>query len=421
MTDTPRPPKFADALGWPLIHAGKVRELYAVPGRDDAVLMVATDAISAFDYILDAEIPGKGKILTQLSWWWFEQLADIVDNHVLSTEAPDVVDGRATLVEKLDMVPIECVARGYLTGSAWAEYKATGTACGVPLPDGLHDGAKLPEPIFTPAMKAEFGEHDENVDFATMCATTGDELGAKLRDTTLALYSAAEQIARERGIILADTKFEFGLRADGALVLADEVLTPDSSRFWDATAWQVGALTSFDKQYVRNWLTNESGWQPSSGEAPPTLPQRIIDATADRYRDAFARLTGSAFVDEAETIETDESDRLSPMARVVVDVMPKPEILDPQGKAVTGALKRLGYEGLTVRQGKRFEIETDGEWTDEKFAQIEDAAEKLLANTVIETYTIYVDDEFDDDCCGDEGCHCDDAESTDGWVVGVED
>ncbi len=278
-------------LGLPLVHAGKVRELYALddPGQ---LLMVATDNISAYDYVLDTVIPGKGIVLTQLTLWWFDQLADLIDNHLISTEVPEAVAGRAMIVESLQMVPIEAVARGYLTGSGWAEYQASGTVCGVPLPAGLRDGSRLETPIFTPARKAELGEHDENISFETMCAEIGDDLGARLREATLTIYARAEQIARERGIVLADTKLEFGLRPDGTLVLGDEVLTPDSSRFWDADEWSQGRLASFDKQYLRDWLVRDSGWDRSSDAAPPSLPAEVVAKTRERYLAAFQRLTG---------------------------------------------------------------------------------------------------------------------------------
>ena len=280
-------------LGLPLIHAGKVRELFDLPREPAHLLMVATDNISAFDYVLDSMIPDKGVVLTQLSLWWFKQLGDIVDNHVVSTDVPDEVAGRAIVAEKLDMVPVECVARGYLTGSGWAEYQETGSVTGIALPAGLHDGSRLPEPIFTPATKAPMGEHDENVSFDQMSRTVGYDTGAAIRDLTLRLYAKAEQIARERGIVLADTKFEFGRRPDGVLVLGDEVLTPDSSRFWDADAYEAGQLESFDKQYLRDWLTHDSGWDRSSGERPPALPDAIVTATRERYLEAFERLTGA--------------------------------------------------------------------------------------------------------------------------------
>ena len=281
-----------ESLGLPLIHAGKVREMYALPTGD--VLMVATDNISAFDHVLPTPIPGKGAVLTQLSLWWFERLRDLVPDHVVSVDVPDAVRGRAVIVEKLDMVPVECVARGYLTGSGWAEYQRSRTVCGVPLPDGLRDGDKLPAPIFTPAIKAELGEHDENVDFATIARLHGDELAVRLRDLTLEVYARAERIAAGRGIILADTKFEFGRRDDGTLVLADEVLTPDSSRFWDAELWRPGEpLPSFDKQYVRDWLAEQSGWDRET--TPPELPAEVVEATRARYVEAYERLTGRSF------------------------------------------------------------------------------------------------------------------------------
>ncbi len=278
-------------LGLPLLHAGKVRELYALedPGL---MLMVATDNVSAYDHVLDSPIPDKGVVLTQLSVWWFEQLDDLVANHVVSTEVPAEVAGRALVVERLEMVPIEAVARGYLTGSGWAEYLQSGAVTGIELPSGLHDGSRLPTPIFTPARKAPLGEHDENISFAQMCELVGEDLAVRVRDATLSIYGRAERLARERGIILADTKFEFGLRADGTLVLADEVLTPDSSRFWDADEWAVGRLASFDKQYLRDWLVHDSGWDRSTDQPPPSLPPDVVAATRERYLEAYRRLTG---------------------------------------------------------------------------------------------------------------------------------
>jgi len=284
---------YQEAVNLPLLHAGKVRELYLRPDGD--ILMVATDAISAFDYVLDAAIPDKGKVLTGLTLWWFDQLAGVVPNHLVSLDVPEAVRGRAMVVRRLDMVPVECIARGYLTGSGWAEYQASGTVTGIPLPAGLHDGSRLETPIFTPSTKADIGLHDENIDYDTMCGITGPALGAQIRDATLDLYGRAEQIARERGIVLADTKFEFGLGADGEVVLADEVLTPDSSRYWDLAAWQQGDLSSFDKQYVRDWLTGPAGWSKSSGERPPALPQDVIEATRERYIEAFELLTRQPF------------------------------------------------------------------------------------------------------------------------------
>ncbi|MGI8456590.1 MAG: phosphoribosylaminoimidazolesuccinocarboxamide synthase [Propionibacteriaceae bacterium] len=289
--------QYADALGLPLLHAGKVRELYALdPAAGERLLMVATDNISAFDFVLASRIPDKGAILTQLSSWWFEQLADLVDNHVVSDDVPAAVVGRAVICERLTMVPYECVARGYLTGSGWVEYQADGTVCGIALPPELQDGSRLPEPIFTPATKADLGAHDENVAYAVVEDDLGPQLAGRIRDLTLAVYGRAEAIARERGLILADTKLEFGVRSDGTVVLADEVLTPDSSRFWDAATWVPGSrLDAFDKQFVRNWLLRESGWDRAAGDAPPALPDDVVAATRDRYVAAYERLVGRPF------------------------------------------------------------------------------------------------------------------------------
>src|SRR5690349_8383128 len=250
------------------LHSGKVRDLYEL--ADGRLLMVASDRISAFDFVLETPIPDKGEILTRMSLWWFDRLADLVPHHVLSTDVPDAVRGRAVVCERLEMFPVECVARGYLTGSGLLDYRATGEVCGISLPDGLEDGSRLPEPIFTPATKADLGEHDENVSYDAVVATVGDESAARLRDLTLAVYGRAEEIARGRGIILAATKLEFGRRPDGTVVLADEVLTPDSSRFWPADDWLPGrAQPSYDKQIVRNWLLSPaSGWDRTSGESP---------------------------------------------------------------------------------------------------------------------------------------------------------
>jgi len=277
------------------LHSGKVRDLYAL--GDGNLLMVASDRISAYDFILEPGIPDKGEILTRLSLWWFEQLADLVPNHIISTDVPEQVRGRAVICERLDMFPVECVARGYLAGSGLADYDTTGSICGIALPTGLVDGSRLPNPIFTPATKAELGEHDENVDFAHVVATVGAETAETLRDLTLNVYGRAEHVARARGIILADTKFEFGARPDGTIVLADEVLTPDSSRFWPADRYDPGhAQPSFDKQFVRNWLVSpESGWDRASDTPPPRLPEHVVEQTRARYVDAYEMLTGEAF------------------------------------------------------------------------------------------------------------------------------
>jgi phosphoribosylaminoimidazole-succinocarboxamide synthase len=239
--------------------------------------------------------------LTALSLWWFDQLTDIVPNHIVSLDVPAQVAGRSMIVENLDMLPVECVARGYLTGSGLSDYNATGSVCGIVLPAGLVDGSRLPEPIFTPATKADLGEHDENVSIVQVAATVGAATAGELEQLTIAVYRRAEDIARSRGVILADTKFEFGRRAadgpSGPLVLADEVLTPDSSRFWPAAGWEPGhAQPSFDKQYVRDWLTSDaSGWDRHSGDAPPTLPDEVIERTRERYTEAYRLLTGSDF------------------------------------------------------------------------------------------------------------------------------
>lgn len=283
------------------LHSGKVRDLYEVTEgpHTGKLLMVASDRLSIFDFVLETTIPDKGEILTRMSLWWFEQLASLVPNHVVSTDVPEAVRGRAVVCERLDMFPVECVARGYLTGSGLLDYRASGEVCGIALPAGLEDGSRLPEPIFTPATKADLGDHDENVSYDAVVATVGAESAAALRDLTLQVYGSAEGIAREQGIILADTKFEFGVApsGDGAIVLADEVLTPDSSRYWPADDWQPGrAQPSYDKQIVRNWaLSAESGWDRSSGEAPPPLPPEVVERTRSRYIEAYERLTGTTF------------------------------------------------------------------------------------------------------------------------------
>ncbi len=319
--------------GWRHHYSGKVRDLYlpddtlsddTIPDdarvgaghpAPDVVLVVASDRISAYDHVLSTPIPDKGAILTALSLWWFEQLADVVPNHLLPTRGgaepgdvtgPDVpaeVADRAMLCRRLEMVPIECVARGYLAGSGIAEYRATGSVCGIELPDGLAEGSRLEWAIFTPATKAPMGEHDMNIDFAAAVDRIGEPTAVRVRELTLAVYRRAERIARDRGLVLADTKLEFG-RPTGVgrdehasaddLVLGDEVLTPDSSRFWSGDAWAPGGpQPSFDKQYVRDWLTSpSSGWQRYGGQPPPPLPDKIIARTRARYVEAYERLTG---------------------------------------------------------------------------------------------------------------------------------
>ncbi|ACY95799.1 phosphoribosylaminoimidazolesuccinocarboxamide synthase [Thermomonospora curvata] len=281
------------------LHSGKVRDLYELPGGE--LLMVARDTISAYDFVLEPVIPDKGKILTQLSLWWFEQLADVVPNHVISTELPDGAPaewaGRAVVVRRLEMVPVECVARGYLTGSGLKEYRRSGSVCGVPLPEGLVDGSKLPEPIFTPTTKAALGAHDEPMTFAEVVSAVGAEVAERLREVTVEIYRRGARLAAERGIIVADTKIELGWSPEGELVLADEVLTPDSSRFWPADRWAPGGpQPSFDKQFVRDWLTSaEAGWDRASGDPPPPLPPHIVERTRAKYIEAYERLTGRAF------------------------------------------------------------------------------------------------------------------------------
>ncbi|MFJ3909965.1 phosphoribosylaminoimidazolesuccinocarboxamide synthase [Streptomyces vinaceus] len=278
------------------LHTGKVRDLYR--DGDGNLVMVASDRMSAYDWVLPTEIPDKGRVLTQLSLWWFDQLRDLVPNHVIGTDlpagAPADWAGRTLICKSLDMVPVECVARGYLTGSGLAEYEKTRTVCGLALPEGLVDGSELPAPIFTPAAKAAVGEHDENVSYEEVARTTGAETAALLRQTTLAVYGRARDIARERGIILADTKFEFGFDEDGTLVAGDEVLTPDSSRFWPADQWEPGrAQPSYDKQFVRDWLTSPaSGWDRTGELPPPALPQEVAEQTSAKYIEAYERLTG---------------------------------------------------------------------------------------------------------------------------------
>ncbi|MFD3453795.1 phosphoribosylaminoimidazolesuccinocarboxamide synthase [Streptomyces sp. NPDC058691] len=277
------------------LHTGKVRELYQNEAGE--LVMVASDRLSAYDWVLPTEIPDKGRVLTQLSLWWFDRIADLVPHHVLSTElpagAPPEWAGRTIVCKSLSMVPVECVARGYLTGSGLLEYQADRTVCGVALPEGLVDGSELPAAIFTPATKAAVGEHDENVSYEEVARQVGADTAAALRQATLAVYSRARDIARERGIILADTKFEFGFDGE-TLTIADEVLTPDSSRFWPVDEWEPGrAQPSYDKQIVRDWLTSaESGWDRRGEQPPPALPPHVVERTRTRYIEAYERLTG---------------------------------------------------------------------------------------------------------------------------------
>lgn len=280
------------------LAGGKVRDLYIVD--DDHLLLVASDRISAYDHVLDTPIPDKGRVLTAMSVFFFAELGGV--NHLagdpLDERIPQELLGRALVVKKLEMVPIECVARGYLTGSGLADYRRTGAVCGVELPEGLVESSKLPEPIFTPAAKAAMGEHDENVDFQAVIDKVGEALAVKLREDTLEIYFRAANFALDRGIILADTKFEFGLDREGNLVLADEVLTPDSSRYWPADGYAEGRVQpSFDKQYVRDWLTEQSGWDRHGDTPPPALPDDVVAATRARYIEAYERISGLNFED----------------------------------------------------------------------------------------------------------------------------
>lgn len=278
-------------IGWTPLKSGKVRDLYVNDVGE--ILLVASDRISAYDWIMPTPIPDKGRLLTELSLFWFEKLRDVVPNHVLSTEVPVEVKGRAIICKPLEIFPVECVARGYLTGSGWQEYQQERQVCGISLPAGLLDGSELPEPIFTPATKAEVGEHDQNISFEVSQKIVGAQIAGELRRLTLALYSTARDYAQSRGIIIADTKFEFGLDSDGQITLADEALTPDSSRFWPATGWQPGgAQPSYDKQYLRDWLTS-IGWDRQS--PPPPLPDEVVAKTRARYCEAYAALTGEVF------------------------------------------------------------------------------------------------------------------------------
>lgn len=310
MTAPDQPPASAplNLPGWRHAYSGKVRDLYIPEGSADLasaerVLVVASDRVSAFDHVLEPGIPGKGELLTTLSLWWFDRLTGVpnhlIPDHTLEGGAasliPAAVAGRAMLCQTLDMYPVECVVRGYLTGSGWKEYQASGTVCGIPLPAGLHDGDRLPEPIYTPAWKAPLGAHDENISFERTVELVGADAAAELRDLSLEIFGRASAIAEDAGLILADTKFEFGADRDtGVTRLADEVLTSDSSRYWDAAAWRSGAtpgerMASFDKQIVRNWLA--AHWDQTG--VPPVLPSEIVEQTAARYRELLERLTGA--------------------------------------------------------------------------------------------------------------------------------
>lgn len=283
------PPPAPSIPGWKHLRTGKVRDLYS--NDKDQLLLVASDRVSAFDWVLQTAIPEKGKILTALSLFWFEKLSQVASHHVISTDVPEAVKGRAFIAKPLTMFPIECVARGYLTGSGWSEYQASKSVCGVSLEDGLLDGSKLKGTLFTPATKAEVGDHDINITFEQAKELVPE--APRLRELTIKLYEKAAEFSQERGIILADTKFEFGLDGNGQITLGDEALTPDSSRFWSGEEWKPGAAQiSFDKQYLRDYLLS-SGWDRKS--TPPQLPYEVVEKTAQRYRDAYLRLTGNQF------------------------------------------------------------------------------------------------------------------------------
>jgi len=293
-----------DLPGYTRTYSGKVRDLYAPldasgEPRDDQLLLVASDRISAFDFVLSTPIPDKGAVLTRLSLWWFDQLAELVPNHVVSIDVPSAVAGRAVLVRRLEMVPVECIARAYLTGGGLEEYDRVGSVCGVALPAGLVDGSRLPEPVFTPTTKAPLGEHDQPMTVDEVDELIGAPLRIRVDELTRRILARGNEIAAERGILIADTKVEFGLGAgpEPGVVLADEVLTPDSSRFWPAEQWQPGhSQASYDKQYVRDWLTSPaSGWDRRSGEAPPPLPDEVVERTRAKYVEAYERLTGRRF------------------------------------------------------------------------------------------------------------------------------
>ena len=285
------PPPAPEITGWKYLRTGKVRDLYT--NDNNEILLVASDRISAYDWVMPTVIPNKGAVLTQLSLFWFELLEDIIGNHIISTDVPDAVEDRAIIVQPLTMFDIECVARGYLTGSGWSEYQNNKAVCGNALPDGLLDGSQLSHSIFTPATKAQIGDHDINIDFESAVSIVGQDDAAELCDLTIKLYETAAEFAASRGIIVADTKFEFGRNDKGQILLGDEALTPDSSRFWEASTWKPGGVQpSYDKQFLRDYLVG-SGWDRNS--PPPELPPEIVEKTALRYKEAFFRITGSKF------------------------------------------------------------------------------------------------------------------------------
>jgi phosphoribosylaminoimidazole-succinocarboxamide synthase len=382
------------------VHSGKIRELYALP--DDRLLLLATDKVSAYDRVLPTPIPGKGAVLTQLTTWWLSQLDDVMPTHLVSTEVPEDVAGRALVVEKLEMIPVECVVRGYLAGSGWQEYSQSGTVAGLALPEGLQRGERLERPIFTPAAKAPQGSHDENITFSQLVDMVGEQTALELRRASLRLYVRAERIARQHGLVLVDTKFEFGRRADGTLVLADEVLTPDSSRYWAADSYAPGTeMPALDKQQLRDWLTNDSGWDPDSDSPAPDLPDEVVSSLSHTYADTYRRLTGGEVVSAApldsDAPRPEAEEEGGEVSSFIIDVMLREDIHDAQGASITDTLRSLGYEGMTVRQGKRFEVDLEGVLTQERLDALRRATEQLLVNTEVEDYEISLVGDFDDE------------------------
>ena len=366
----------------PLLAKGKVREIYDL---GDDLLMVASDRISTYDVVHPTPIPDKGRVLTGLSVTWFDLTGDIVPNHFVSATdgVPEDLRGRALRVQRLNMLPVECVVRGYITGSGWKDYQRTGTVSGLELPEGLRESDKLPEPLYTPSTKADVG-HDEAIDFEQTVELIGDRaLAERVRDVSLAVYDAIADHARERGVILADTKFEFGLDANGELVLGDEVCTPDSSRFWPADEYEPGkGQPSFDKQYVRDWAAG-TGWDKTP--PAPAIPDDVVAATRERYVTAYERLAGEPFSAWLRATATGAPRQCQVRARVLI--RPKAGILDPQGQTVERALPALGFEGVSnVHVGRLVELDIEDP------SQLDAMCEQLLTNPLIEDYEIQLPD-----------------------------
>ncbi len=357
------------------IASGKIREIYAID--DERLLLVASDRISTFDVVLPTEIPDKGRVLTGLSGYWFTLLGPIVPNHMLAIRD----DGRSMECRRLEMLPIECVVRGYLAGSGWKDYRASGEVCGHRLPEGLQESDKLPEPIFTPATKATEG-HDENITREQAAELVGEERFREVEEVSLRLYKTAADHALRAGLIIADTKFELGLDADGNLVLGDEALTPDSSRFWPGDTYEPGrAQDSFDKQYVRDY-TMQTGWDKT--DPGPELPEDVVQVTRKKYHEAFERLTTIPF-----PAYLDDPKR-GARVRATVLVRPKPGILDPQGEAVGSALGHLGFDVQDARVGKVIDLELEAADEATAKAEVEQMCERLLANPLIESYEVEI-------------------------------